>query len=219
MTHKVHPKSFRMKEITDWDSRGFYGKKLASRLEEDFKIRAFVQKKIGKAGIEKIEIERSSGKLNIIISSARPGLIIGRGGAGVEIIKKELEKLIQKNGRRKPDSQKQEMKLEIKEIKNPWSSAVLSCQWISSQIEKRVGHRRVLKQVLDKIMSQKGNQGARVEVAGRLDGAQIARTTWLKKGKLPRQTLRADIDYGQDRAQCAYGTIGVKVWIYKGEKF
>ena len=109
--------------------------------------------------------------------------------------------------------------MEIKEIKDPWSSAVLSAQWIAQQIEKRVYHRRVLKQALGKITASKGNKGARIEVAGRLGGAEIARREWLKKGKLPRQTLRSDIDYAQVKAYCNYGVIGIKVWIYKGEKF
>lgn len=211
MAHKVHPKAFRIKEIGDWNSRGFYEKKFASVLEEDFKIREFLQKKIGKIGVEKIEIERFPAKINVIISTARPGLLIGRGGEGVENLKKELEKKILKR--------KSELKIEIREIKNPWTSAALVSQWMASQIEKRVRYRRVLKQALDKIMSQKGVKGARVEVAGRLDGIEISRTEWLKKGRLPRQTLRADIDFAQDRAYCTYGVVGVKVWIYKGEKF
>ena len=161
--------------------------------------------------MEKIEIERFPGKINIIISSARPGLIIGRGGGGIEELKKELEKEAIK--------EKKEVKIEIREIKDPWASAVLTAQYVSQQIEKRIRFRRVLKQTLDKIMAAKGVQGARVEVAGRLDGVEIARTEWLKRGRLPRQTLRADIDYGQARAYCTYGVVGVKVWIYKGEKF
>lgn len=221
MAHKVHPKSFRIKEIGDWDSRGFYEKNFASVLEEDFKIREFLQKKIGKLGVEKIEIERFPTKTNIIISTARPGLIIGRGGEGVERLKKDLEGKILK---RKPTSQKtkvgaSDLKIEIREIKNPWSSAALVGQWIVSQIEKRVRYRRVLKQALEKIMSQKGIEGARVEVAGRLDGIEIARREKLKKGRLPRQTLRANIDYAKDRAYCTYGVVGIKVWIYKGERF
>ena len=114
---------------------------------------------------------------------------------------------------------KTELKLEIREIKNVWSSAPLVSQWMAQQIEKRVPYRRVLKQALAKIMTQKEVQGARVEVAGRLDGQEIARTEWLRQGKLPRQTLRADIDFSQDRAYCTYGVVGIKVWIYKGEKF
>jgi small subunit ribosomal protein S3 len=214
MTHRVHPKIFRIKKITDWDSRGFYRKKLPEFLEEDLKIREFLRKKLGRIGVEKIEIERFPGKINIIISSARPGLIIGRGGGGVEELKRDLEIIL------KPAKEgKRELKLEIREIKDPWASASLSAQWIAQQIEKRIPHRRVLKQALDKILAVKGIEGGRVEVAGRLGGAEIARREWLKKGRLPRQTLRADIDYATARAFCTYGVIGVKVWIYKGEKF
>ncbi len=214
MTHRVHPKAYRLKELADWDSRWFFKKNLPQYLEQDFEIREFLIKKLAKVvGVEKIEIERFPGKIKAIISSARPGLIIGRGGEGVEKLKKELERKIFRSG------PKMEIKLEIKEIRNPWLSASLSAQWIAQQIEKRIHHRRVLKQVLDKIMMVKEVEGARVEVAGRLGGSDIAREEWLKKGRLPKQTLRADIDYGQARANCSYGVIGVKVWIYKGEKF
>lgn len=214
MTHRVHPKVFRIKEITDWDSRGFYRKKLPEYLEEDFKIREFLRKKLGRIGVEKVEIERFPGKINIIISSARPGLIIGRGGGGVEELKSDLETIL------KPAKKdKRELKLEIREIRDPWSSASLSAQWIAQQIERRILHRRVLKQALDKILAVKGVEGGRVEVAGRLRGAEIARREWLKRGRLPLQTIRANIDYAAAQAFCTYGVIGVKVWIYKGEKF
>ena len=214
MTHRVHPKVFRIKEITDWDSRGFYRKNLPEYLEEDLKIREFLRKKLGRIGVEKIEIERFPGKINIIISSARPGLIIGRGGGGVEELKRDLEVIL------KPAKKdKRELKLEIKEIRDPWSSASLSAQWIAQQIERRIPHRRILKQVLDKILASRGVEGSRVEVAGRLGGAEIARREWLKRGRLPLQTLRANIDYAQAKAFCTYGVIGIKVWIYKGEKF
>jgi len=219
---KVHPKAFRIKEITNWESRGFYKKDFGKLLEEDFRIREFLEKKIGKlGGVTRIEIERSPGKINVIISSARPGLIIGRGGGGAEALKKELEEKVLK--REKPPLAKtsdgKEIKLEVREIKDIWAQAPLAAQWITQQIERRVRYRRVLKQALDKIMSARGVEGARVQVAGRLDGIEIARTEWLKKGRLPRQTLRADIDYAQDRAYCTYGVVGVKVWIYKGERF
>ncbi len=211
MAHKVHPKIFRVKALEDWNSRWLDKKKLPQYLEEDFEIRKFLEKKLGKIGIEKIEIERSPGKINVIIFSARPGLIIGRGGGGAEELKRELENKVIK--------EKKELKLEVREIKNPWSSASLSAQWVASQIEKRIPHRRVLKQALDKIVASKTVKGCRVEVAGRLGGAEIARTEKLAKGRLPRQTLRSDIDYAQARAYCTYGVVGVKVWIYKGEKF
>ena len=213
MTHKVHPKAYRLRNLSDWDSRWLDKKNLPQCLEEDFAIRQWLNKKIGKLGVEKIEIERFPGKVTIIISSARPGLIIGRGGSGVEELKKELERKVFRS------SPKKELKVDIKEIKDPWSSAVLSAQWMIQQIERRVYHRRVLKQALDKIMASKGNRGARVELAGRLGGVEISRREWLKRGNLPRQTLRADIDYAEERAFCSYGVIGVKVWIYKGEKF
>jgi len=226
MTHVVHPKVFRIKELTDWDSRGFYQKNFPANLEEDFKIREFLGKKLGKIGVAKIEIERFPEKINIVISSARPGMIIGRGGGGVEELKRELEAILKftKTAIHPPPSrkrapEKRELKLEIREVKNPWASASLAGQFIAQQIEKRIHHRRVLKQALNKIMAVKGVEGARVEVAGRLNGVEIARTEWLKRGKLPRQTLRADIDYAQARAYCTYGVIGIKVWIYKGEKF
>ena len=221
MSKKVHPKTFRIKETTDWASRGFYKKDFRKFLEEDFKIRQFLKKKIGKLGVEKIEIERAAGKVNIIIFSARPGLIIGRGGGGVEALKKELEIKVLKRKKSTPNKTPagKEIKLEIKEIRDPWSTAALAAQYIVQQIERRVPYRRVLKQSLEKITAAKGIEGARVQVAGRLDGIEIARTEWLKKGRLPRQTLRADIDFAQDTAYCTYGTVGVRVWIYKGERF
>jgi small subunit ribosomal protein S3 len=211
MAHRVHPKIFRIKELTNWKSRWLDKKRFAQNLAEDFRIREFLKKHLGKIGIESIEIERFPGKINIIISSARPGLIVGRGGEGVEKLKKDLEKACNKTGRK-------EIRIEVREVKNPWLSASLSAQWMAQQIEKRVPFRRVLKQALEKIASQKGVEGVKVEVAGRLDGAEIARREWLKKGKLPRQTLRADIDYAQTEAFCTYGVVGVKIWIYKGEK-
>lgn len=216
MGHRVHPKAFRIKEITDWNSRAFYGKKFSEHLREDFEVREFFKKKLANMAIEKIEIERFPRKINIIITSARPGLIIGRGGGGVEELKKELEKTLKI---KKISLPARELRIEIREIKDPWVSASLASQWIVQQIERRIPHRRVLKQSLDKIMVHKTVQGARVEVAGRLNGATIARREWLKKGKLPRQTIRADIDFAQAEAYCTYGVIGVKVWIYKGERF
>ena len=211
MSHKVHPKAFRLKEATDWSSRWLSTKKLPQYLEEDFRIREFLDKKLRDCAIQNIEIERFSGRVNIIINSARPGLIIGRGGRGAEDLKKELERILKKK--------EGELKVEIREIKNPWSSASLASQWIAQQIERRFPHRRVMKQALEKIMANKEVKGVRIEVSGRLGGAEIARREWLRKGRLPLQTLRAIIDYARAEAFCTYGVIGVKVWIYKGEKF
>jgi len=211
MAHRVHPKIYRVRGIADWDTRGFY-KEPSKYLEEDFRIREFLKNKLGKIGIERIEIERFPNKVNIIISSARPGLIIGRGGEGVEELKKELEDKVVK-------IKKIPLRIEIREVRNPWTSAALSSQWMVQQIERRVPYRRVLKQALSKIAANKEVKGVRVEISGRLNGAEIARRNWLKIGQLPRQTIRADIDYAQAEAFCTYGVIGIKVWIYKGEKF
>ena len=211
MAHRVHPKAFRIRETSNWETKGFYWKKYSSYLEEDFKIRKLIEEKFEKLAVEKVEIERSPGKVLIIISTIRPGLIIGRGGEGIENLKKEIEEKIIK--------EKKEVKIEVKEVKDPWSSANTVARWMASQIEKRTPYRRVLKQALERIMSRKEAKGAKVQVSGRLDGVEIARTEWLKKGQLPRQTLRADMDYGVSRAFCRYGIVGIKVWIYKGEKF
>jgi len=220
MAHKVHPKAFRIRGTADWSSRWLAKKDYPKFLEEDFKIKEFLNQRLKHAGLDKIEIERSPGKINIIISCSRPGLIIGRGGGGIEELKRNLEKEILK---RPPSARnlkgKQELRLEVIEVKNPWVSSNLVSQWVAQQLEKRLPHRRVLKQTLDKIIANKEIQGARVEIAGRLDGKDIARRAWLKKGRLPRQTLRADIDYGTAQAYCTYGVVGIKVWLYKGEKF
>jgi len=217
MSHRVHPKVFRIKEINDLDSRWLAKKDFPKLLEEDFKIKKFLRKKLAQAGVSKIEIERFHGKINIIIETARPGLVIGRGGEGAEELKRAIEKEILKTVKEK--EKKQELKIDVKEIKNPWLSANLAGQGIAQQIERRMPHRRVLKQVLEKIMANKEVQGARVEIAGRLGGNDIARREWFKKGKMPRQTIRADIDYSANEAYCTYGVVGIKVWIYKGEKF
>lgn len=215
MSHKVDPIAYRRRRIQDWATRGFY-REAPKTLEQDFKIRKFLQKKLGKIGIEKIEIERFSGKTNIIIFSARPGLIIGRGGEGIEQLKDLLErKIIRASAKDK----KAELRIEIREVKNPWVSASLTAQWAAQQIEKRVPCRRVMKKALERIAGVKEIKGARIEVSGRLNGAEIARREWLAQGQLPRQTLRADIDYAKVQANTTYGVVGVKVWLYKGEKF
>ncbi|MFH1780503.1 MAG: 30S ribosomal protein S3 [Candidatus Nealsonbacteria bacterium] len=211
MSHKVHPKAFRVKNSADWSSRWLSKRNTPQLLEEDFKIRTFLKKKLKECSVESIEIERFAGKTNVIINSARPGLIIGRGGKGAEDLKKEIEKIL--------GEAKKELRIEIREIKNVWTSAALSGQWVAQQIEKRMPHRRIMKQVLEKIMANKEIKGSRVELSGRLGGNEIARREWLKKGRLPLQTLRAVIDYALTEALCTYGIIGIKVWIYKGEKF
>lgn len=214
MSHKVHPKVFRLKDSSDWDSRWLSKKKTPQYLEEDFRIREFLEKRLKDCAVEKVEIERFPGKVNLIINSARPGLIIGRGGKGAEDLKKEIERVVPAR-----KDEKRELRIEIREVRNVWASASLSAQWVAQQLERRMPHRRTLKQTLEKIIASKEVQGARIEVSGRLGGSEIARREWVKKGRLPRQTLRSIIDYHLAEAFCSYGVIGVKVWIYKGEKF
>jgi small subunit ribosomal protein S3 len=216
MAHKVHPKSFRIKGTEDWNIRGFYGKKMPQFLEEDFLVKDYLTKKLKEAQVANIEIEHSANKINIIIDTARPGMIIGRGGDGVGALKTEIENKIK---RKLKNTSNREMKLEIREVKNPWISSALVAQMAAQQIEKRIPFRQVLKKSIERVMSNREVKGIRMEVAGRLNGIEIARREWLAQGRLPRNTIRADIDYAQDEAQCTYGKIGIKVWIYKGEKF
>lgn len=217
MSHQVHPKVFRLREAGDWTSRWISKKNTPQLLEQDYRIREYLLKRLKDMAVEGIEIERFVGKTVIIINSSRPGLIIGRGGAGVEEIRNDIVKLIEKLTKKKQG--KGEIRLEVKEIKNPWTSAVLSGQWIAQQLEQRKPYRRIIKQALQKIMANKEIKGARIDVAGRLGGADIARRETLREGRLPLQTIRSDIDYGLVEARTTYGAIGVKVWLYKGEKF
>ncbi|MFZ3054438.1 MAG: 30S ribosomal protein S3 [Minisyncoccales bacterium] len=222
MSHKVHPKIFRIRGIEDWLSHGFYGKTPLKNVREDFVIRSFLTKKLNEMSVEKIEIDRFSNKTSAVIHSARPGLIIGRGGEGIEKVRTELIREVFKKTRltlkELADLQKR-LKLEVKEVSNPWTSSVLVGQWIAQKIEKRTPFRKTIKQAIEKVMGNKNVKGVKVVVSGRLDGSQIARSEWLEKGRLPRQTIRADIDYALTEARCTYGTIGIKVWIYKGDKF
>lgn len=232
MAHKVHPKSFRIKGMEDWNIRGFYGKKMSRYLEEDLLVKDFLTKKLAEASVANIGIEHSANKLNIIIETARPGIIIGRGGEGVEHLKKEIEKRIRDNNssyakgtlveirkRAQADKEKKEIKIEIREIKNPWLSASLVAQMAAQQIEKRIPFRQVLKKSIERVIQNKEAKGIKIELAGRLNGIEIARKEWLKQGRMPSNTIRSDIDYAQSEAHCTYGAIGIKVWIYKGEKF
>jgi len=216
MSHKVHPKSFRIRGTEDWNIRGFYGRKMPQYLEEDFLIKDFLRKKLADASVANIQIEHSANKLNIIIETARPGLIIGRGGGGVDALKKEIESKIKRKTKKNLE---REIKLEIREIKNPWSSAALVAQMAAQQIEKRIPFRQVIKKSIERVMTGREAKGIRMEFSGRLNGIEIARREWLSQGRMPRNTLRADIDYAQEEAHCTYGKIGIKVWIYKGEKF
>jgi len=217
MAHKVHPKSFRIKGTEDWNIRGFYGRKMPQYLEEDFLIKDFLRKKLAEASVANIEIEHSANKVNVIIETARPGLIIGRGGGGVEVLKKEVEKKVLDKTKRPASGR--EIKIEIREIRNPWISATLVAEMAAQQIEKRMPFRQVMKKSIERVITNREVKGIRMEMSGRLNGIEIARREWLGQGRMPRNTIRADIDYAQDEAQCTYGKIGIKVWIYKGEKF
>ena len=216
MSHSVNPKIFRIKRTKDWDSKGFYEGNFSKYLEEDFIIRKFLEKNERSLGISRIKIERSLNKVNVIVFSMRPGLIIGRGGEGIKKLKAELAKEVMKTPFRKQSDKKDfQLRVEIREVRDSWSTSSLVVHWIADQVEKRTHYRRVLKKSLENIMRQRGIKGARVQVSGRLNGISIARTEWLGEGLLPRQTIRANIDYAAGEAHCSYGVVGVKVWIYK----
>ena len=212
MGQKISPTSFRISFHKKWFSRWFgLGKKYAEFFKEDFAIRQFLIKKLKNMSVDRVEIERSPDVLGVMIHTARPGLIIGRGGSGAEDLKKELRRMIKR---------KTAVKVEIQEYKNPETSASIMAESVAEQIERRMPFRRILKQTLGKITANKKEVlGAKIEVAGRLNGAEIARTEHLEEGNLPLQTLRADIDFAKRTAHTTYGTIGVKVWVYKGIKF
>jgi len=216
MGHKVHPYIFRIGINTDWKSKWFDRKRYKNLLKQDVRLRDFIMKKISKTGVNDIIIERSANAIEIKIQAARPGLIIGRGGSGIEDLKREIKKIILQDD---PQMAKIAIKLEIEEIRQPESHAMVMASSIAEQIEKRFPFRRSMKMSLDKIMQSKEVGGVKVQIKGRLNGADIARTEWLKKGKVPLHTLRSNIDYAQVTAFTTYGTIGIKIWIYKGEKF
>lgn len=216
MGHKVHPLIFRIGIATNWRSRWFSKRNYRNFLKQDIRLRDFVIKELEKAGVSSVEIERSANLINIIIKTTRPGLVIGRGGGGIEELKKKIKRVFQKEY---PELSKTELKLEIEEVREPTAQAAIVAAETANQIEKRLPYRRVIKQSLDKIMQNKSVQGAKIMVKGRLNGAEIARKEWLKKGRIPLQTIRSNIDYAQATAYTTYGTIGVKVWIYKGEIF
>ncbi len=215
MTHKVNPKIYRVTETKDWASKGFYEKNFATFLEEDCEIRKLLKEMLREMAVEKVEIERSFDEVGVLIYSSRPGLIIGRGGEGVKTIKAKIEKKINKKNSDNP----RRVRLEIKEVKDPWLSASLSAQDIARQIEKRLPYRKVIKQALHKIAIHKEVKGVRIVVGGRLNGTEIARSEHFQEGQLKRETIRGDIDYAYEMARCSYGAIGVKVFIYKGERF
>ncbi len=205
MGQKVNPHGLRVGVIKDWDSKWYAEADFADFLVEDYNIRKFLKKKLYNAGVSKIEIERSSDRVKVIIFTAKPGVIIGKGGAEIEITKKEIAKLTDKK-----------VLVDIKEIKRPDRDAQLVAENIALQLENRVSFRRAMKSTMNRTMKS-GALGIKTAVSGRLGGADMARTEFYADGTIPLQTLRADIDYGFAEADTTYGKVGVKVWIYKGE--
>ena len=205
MGQKVNPKGFRVGVIRDWDSRWYARKEYSDYLLEDYKIRKYLKNKLYASGISRIEIERAAGRVKVNIFTAKPGIVIGRGGSEVEALKVALEKMTGKK-----------VNIYINEVKKPELDAQLVAESVAAALEKRIGFRRAMKQAVGRTM-RLGAGGIILMCSGRLGGAEIARTEWTSEGKVPLHTLRADIDYAVAEANTTYGKIGVKCWIYKGE--
>lgn len=205
MGQKVNPIGMRIGTVKTWDSRWYAGKNYAAFILEDDKIRKFISKKLGHAGISRVEIERSAKKIRLRIFTARPGIVIGKKGAEIEQIKNELTKLIDR-----------EVLIDIQEIRKPELDAHLVAENVASQLVRRVAFRRAMKRGVSSAM-RFGALGVKIICSGRLGGAEMARTEWYREGRVPLHTLRADIDYGFVEAKTTYGIIGVKVFIFKGE--
>ena len=206
MGQKVNPHGIRVGVIKDWDSKWYADADFSDNLVEDYNIRKFVKNKLYSAGISKIEIERASDRVKVFIYTAKPGVVIGKGGADIEKLKAEVQKLTTKK-----------LSIDIKEIKRPDGDSQLVAENIALQLENRVSFRRAMKSVMSRAMKTPGVKGIKTSVSGRLGGADMARTEFYSEGTIPLQTLRADIDYGFAEADTTYGKVGVKVWIYKGE--
>ncbi len=205
MGQKVNPHGMRVGVIKDWDSRWYAEADFADNLIEDHEIRTYLKKRLYSAGISKIEIERASDRIKIIVHTAKPGVVIGKGGAEIEKLKAEVQKMTDKK-----------LFVDIKEVKRPDRDAQLVAESIAQQLENRVSFRRAMKSTMGRSMKA-GVLGIKTAVGGRLGGADIARTEFYSEGTIPLQTFRADIDYGFAEADTTYGKLGVKVWIYKGE--
>ncbi|HRY31216.1 MAG TPA: 30S ribosomal protein S3 [Candidatus Paceibacterota bacterium] len=217
MSHTVHPYSHRLGIIREWKSRWFgSGKKFRDYLKGDTLIRSFITKKLRGMHVSLVEIERSQKAIRVVIKTARPGLIIGRNGEGTERLRTDVTKFMAENDLNKEGV---ELKLEIEEVRSPESDARIVAQQVVEALEKRMPFRRVLKQTVEKVMANRDVKGVRVRLAGRLNGADMARTEELRKGRVPLQTFRADIDFARERATIPQGDLGIKVWIYRGEIF
>ncbi|HEY4493813.1 MAG TPA: 30S ribosomal protein S3 [Candidatus Paceibacterota bacterium] len=216
MSKIVHPYAHRLIMLRDWKSRWFADpKKYVSYLKGDVLVREYLEKKLRGMYVSAIEIERSRKATRFIIKTSRPGLIIGRNGEGATKLKEDILKKMDHLKIARPE----DFKLEIVEIGNPEADASVVAYMIAEGLEKRMPYRRVIKQTLEKVMNANGVQGARIVLSGRLGGAEIARTEELKRGSIPLQTFRADIDFKRERAHLPYGDVGIKVWIYRGKIF
>lgn len=216
MSHVVHPYSHRLGIIKDWKSRWFGARgKYREYLRSDILIREFLAKKLRGFYVSLVEIERSEKTWRIIIKTSRPGMIIGRSGEGSVKLKNDILELLRKSKINKPE----ELKIDIEEVRSPDSNASIVGQMVAEGLEKRLPFRRVMKQTIEKVMATKGVSGAKVALSGRLGGADMSRNEEIKKGGIPLQTFRADIDFAREKAHLPYGDIGIKVWIYKGEIF
>ncbi len=216
MTHTVHPYAHRIGIIRDWRSRWFGTKKnYAEYLRSDVVIRDHIEKKLRGMYVSQVEIERNEKTLRIIVKTSRPGLIIGRNGEEIQKIRNSLLKALRKANVIVPS----EVRIDVEEIKSPESDAGIVAEMVREGLERRLPFRRVLKQTADKVMANRDVQGVRIRVAGRLGGADMARTEQVKQGRVPLQTFRSDIDFATTRAMIAQGALGIKVWIYRGEIF
>ncbi|HEX8973940.1 MAG TPA: 30S ribosomal protein S3 [Patescibacteria group bacterium] len=212
MGHKVNPTGLRLGITTTWKSRWFSGQSYAQKLKEDIQLREFVMKKWKNAAIADVEIERSANTLKLIIRTSRPGVLIGRGGTGIGDMNAAIKKQFFAG-------KKIDLRIEAQEIRQFEENASLVAQNVAEQLEKRVPFRRVLKSMLDQVEKSRNVKGVKIEVSGRLGGAEMSRREWLSRGTVPLHTLRADIDFSRATAHTTYGAIGVKVWLYKGEVF
>jgi len=217
MSHTVHPYSHRLGIIRDWKSRWFLSYKgYRTALKADLLIREFLQKELRANYSGGIDIERNQKVLRVVIKTSRPGMLIGKAGDGVVKLREKIARLLREN---KAEIVGQELKIDVEEIRSPESNASIVGMMVAESLEKRLPFRRVMKQTIEKVMANKEVQGIRIRLGGRLGGAEIARTEELKKGRIPLQTLRADIDFAREKAHMTYGDIGIKVWIYRGEIF
>lgn len=216
MTHIVHPFSHRLGIIRDWKSRWFsVDKKYREFLKGDIMLREYLEKKLRGFYVGSIEIERNEKSFRLVIKTARPGMIIGRSGEGAEKLRNDILKFMNKH--KLPLGK--DFKMDIEEIRQPESNAAVVADMVAEGLEKRMPFRRVMKQTIDKVMANRDVKGVRIFLGGRLGGAEMARNEDLKKGRIPLQTLRADIDFAREKAHMTYGDIGIKVWIYKGDIF